>query len=274
GRRSTFVVSPPLKLEDRAGRAARDLRRPDPGRPPEWLARRVVTQDDAGNLLRREHELELEFVLVAAVEAGQLAQPRVGITSGEKALVLIEREWSDTDADATLWIPDLVPDYRASPQAGRGAGSVLGEGTEIVLRQRVPSSLELTHLDGHAEIVLEELLQRHGASLRRGEQTSIENERLLLEGQVFAGRRKPHPHQVQQMLSKGIALLPHLHRHPVFLPRPVEEGEDPVVEQIQEVAEGRLPDPASLDGELGVVMRQNSLRPDQPQKVHPHRHRS
>src|SRR5690606_15080251 len=117
---------------------ARELRRPDPGRPPQRLALSVVTQDDAGNLLRGEHELKLEFVLVAAVEAGQLAQPGIGITSGEKALVLIERKWSDTDADATLWIPDLVPDHRAPPQTGRGSDSVLGERTEIVLWQRVP----------------------------------------------------------------------------------------------------------------------------------------
>src|SRR5215208_7375455 len=73
------------------------------------------------------------------------------------------------------------------------------------------------------------------------------------------------------MLGDYIALVSFVgHPEPVFLPRTIKQGDNPMMKQIEEVPQGRVPGPDSLGHQQTVGVREHPFRACQAYEVHRH----
>src|SRR5690606_21039569 len=108
-------------------------------------------------------------------EAGNLAKRDVPVAARQESPVLLQRQRPDPDPHAALRIPDLVADHRARAESRRGT-FLLTEFAQIPVRQPEPRSLELAYLDGHLEIVLQQLLEGDRPAMLRRQEPGIERQ--------------------------------------------------------------------------------------------------
>src|SRR5215210_7166397 len=73
------------------------------------------------------------------------------------------------------------------------------------------------------------------------------------------------------MLGDYIALVSFMgHAEPVFLPRTVKQGDNPMVKQVEEIPQGGVPGPDSLRHQQTVGVREHPFRACQAHEVHSH----
>ena len=128
---------------------------------------------------------------------------------------------------------------------------------------------------------MEDTLQARGTVRALPEQAGIVEQALVGEGlEAAAQADRPHTDEVEEARPDGVQVLaPRARvlvtdRRSVFLPRPVEERDEPMVEEGQEVAERRILLASALEDQLGVMMRQHTQRARQTHERHSHLGRS
>lgn len=101
------------------------------------------------------------------------------------------------------------------------------------------------------------------------EQAAIVDERIVTDGLAFLQTGSSQADEVEQMVREAVALAALIgDGEPVFLPGGVEKGDHPVIEKIEEAAEGVVFGAPALKDQLRVVKRHGAGGAVQPHEVH------
>ena len=80
------------------------------------------------------------------------------------------------------------------------------------------------------------MLKGDGRPLLRTQGLRVEQQRLVRDGQPVAGARNPEPHEIAQVLGHAVPPVALIRGDEVvFQPRPIKQGDEPVLEDVQEV---------------------------------------
>ena len=214
----------------------------EPGGPTQALCRPAAApQTAARHLCGFQDELHLEIKRLAGKKARQLHQKPKGAARRQKLTVLRVRQRADLHAEVRLLIPEATAGHRVRTQCVISSGRP--QTRAVALGNRQPPSDELMQLDGHAEVITQQALQRTGGPRRLRQEPGVEQQRPVVDGQSSVQPVRAHPEQVEQVMRKAVVRL--FMRQgslvgdgeAVLFPGAVEERDDAVVEQVEEIAQ-------------------------------------
>src|SRR5579864_3939663 len=104
-----------------------------------------------------------------------------------------------------------------------------------------------------------------------GQQTSVVNQRVVGEGLPVSHALRTEPEQAQQMPRKQLALAALAgHVNAILPPCAVEERNDPVIKNVDKIAQGVVAVALSLDDQRSIRIWKNSLGADQTHEINEH----
>src|SRR4029077_17912196 len=117
-------------------------------------------------------------------------------------------------------------------------------------------------------VVAEQLLQILRRAGLLGQQAGIKNQRLIGNKLSFGESLSAESQQAHHERGNGIGLAEFVGNEEVmFFPGAVKERDNPVIEQLEEVAQGVVLLLRTLQDQLGIGRRQNALRRTEPYEI-------
>ena len=248
----------------------------------------VLAERRGGRPLRPQHELRhcpagqeklyLEGMRRADIGAHQIVKLSELLRARhERGKGLIARRL-DPDPEGALDVPDTAaaerveaePRVQAVRQAGaRQAGLGLG-------LQHQPAPDELLDRDRQAEEVLEQALEPAGVARAMRVMAAIVDHRFVGHRHPPGNARQAEP---DERAERHGEVVRHVLEQPPALPGegvavlgpgPVEERDQPVIEEVEEPSERGVARPPAPDDEIGEVIRERAHRPGEAHEAHRH----
>src|ERR1017187_4383385 len=242
-----------------------------PADPAELDGRGALgAEGEARGFLAFEDQLRFHIEIVAAEEVRKGFEGFMSAAAGQKVLILTERQGAEADAHDGLLIPDLVAEYDTDAELF-GARVALGEAGAEAGIERAPGAGEGLNLDGDFEIVREHLAEGRSGARVLGEQALVANESLIGDGLVVLQAASAQADEGEHVSGEGVgagALIGN--REAVFFPGAVEQRNHAVVEEVEEVLEGRIVGVEALDEQLGVAGGEDAEGPGEAEEADGH----
>src|SRR6185503_8805322 len=202
-------------------------------------------------------------MLDAHVELDQVVQRARAAAPWKEALVVVERERAEHDAEATLRVPGALADHRVLPEPGEAFAAA--EPRVLLGRDREPVADELLDAHRHAEMAPQHHLEALGAAHLAAEHPRVRELREVGCAVAVAKRRRAQAAErgeapAEMVLGGAVEA----HRGLRLRPSAVEELEHAVVEHVEEAHERRIAGVAlAVARPVGEMDRQGAVGAEQ-----------
>src|SRR6185437_1035962 len=210
--------------------------RPQPARPAHLA---TAAQGDAGNLDLLQQQPQLPGPLVVGVQPHQIAQLGQAARPGQEVTKGFQLQRTEHDLELVLALPAGGADRTAAAQRSRLAGR--SQPAEQITRGRQPRADELADLHAQTEVVRQNGLQAFGRACLLRIQAGARQLCIVRHGIAAASRRGRHAECRTDESQEAVALGAIEARSGIRVgPRAVEKRDQAVLEQVQEIREGRI----------------------------------